>query len=417
MDRDDIIVDGKNILIDILYCPDGNLGEVDAFNWVKYYEHELINYIGKPLNEFNIEFNHKFESNTMHFGDKNEIFFSHIHKFCDTHNINPSNITFTNANFKIWENYRLWKQAERPDEESINLKCVFHMMNFYSEYTFNDYPDRQPEDSNWIFLEHTEINPDRPMNYVYNCLNRVPRKHRISLFKRLYEYDLLNKGIVSFNEPRDFGINGETLTEDQFNMLPLYYDYKEDYDNVNDWILTKVNRHQYENTDNIIDPHINHFTDIIENSFLTVVPETEYGVPESLSWESYFDQSSYFCYQNGFITEKTFRHIRDGHPMLWVSAPYTTDMLHYLGFKTFGNWFDETYDHILDPQLRLDAVVSELHRISALSHTERVQMYKEMIPTLQHNQQHLLNMRYVPTLTIDDWNKYSTNWQFREVDI
>ena len=49
--------------------------------------------------------------------------------------------------------------------------------------------------------------------------------------------------------------------------------------------------------------------------------------------------------------------------MLWVSAPYTTDMLKYLGFQTFDDWFDESYDHILDPHKRLDAVVAELHRI------------------------------------------------------
>ena len=416
MVRDDIIINDNNILVDILYCPQGNLGEVDAFNWVNYYEKELIDYCDKPLNEYNIEFNHKFESNTMHFGEKNEIFFLHLHKFCENNNINPSQITFTNANFKIWENYRLWKLNERPNAESINFKCIFHMMNFYSEYTFNDYPLKQPEDSNWIFLNHIEVNADRPMNYVYNCLNRVPRKHRISLFKRLHEYELLDKGIVSFNEVRDYGIGGENLTDEQLNMLPLYYDYENDYDNVNEWILTKVNRHQYENTDNIIDPHINHFTDIIENSFLTVVPETEYGIPESLTWEPDFDQSSFFCYQNGFITEKTFRHIRDGHPMLWVSAPHTIDMLHYLGFKTFGKWFDESYDRILNPQLRLDAVVSELHRICALSHNERQQMYWDMMPVLKFNQEHLLNMRHVPVLTIDDWHKYSKDWQFAEVD-
>ena len=138
MVRDDIIINDDNILVDILYCPQGNLGEVDAFNWVNYYEKELIDYCDKPLNEYNIEFNHKFESNTMHFGEKNEIFFLHLHKFCENNNINPSQITFTNANFKIWENYRLWKLNERPNAESINFKCIFHMMNFYSEYTFND---------------------------------------------------------------------------------------------------------------------------------------------------------------------------------------------------------------------------------------------------------------------------------------
>lgn len=410
-----VTIDKNNIFIDILYCPDGNLGEVDAFNWVEYYEMELLHMLDKPLNQFNYEFNHKFESNTMHFGIDNEIFFLHLHKFCERNDINPNQVTFVNGNFKIWENYSRWKAVKRPDAPDLKFRCFFQMMKFYSEYTFNDYPHRQPEDSAWIFLNNCEINPDRPMKYVYNCLNRVPRRHRISLYKRLCEYDLIDKGIVSFNEPRDFGLEGETLTPEQYGNLPKFYDFNEEvnnYSNVNDWILRKVNRHQYENTDNIKDPHINHFNEIIENSFLTVVPETEFGVPESLEKEIVKDAIDFDCYQNGFITEKTFRHIRDGHPMLWVSAPYTTDMLKYLGFQTFDDWFDESYDHILDPHKRLDAVVAELHRISALTHNERVEMYKDMIPTLKFNQQHLLKRRHVWDLDVYDWQKYSMSWKF-----
>jgi len=50
MVRDDIIINDDNILVDILYCPQGNLGEVDAFNWVNYYEKELIQELRREEN-------------------------------------------------------------------------------------------------------------------------------------------------------------------------------------------------------------------------------------------------------------------------------------------------------------------------------------------------------------------------------
>jgi hypothetical protein len=147
------------------------------------------------------------------------------------------------------------------------------------------------------------------------------------------------------------------------------------------------------------------------------VPETEYGEPQGLYYNNLhsdpIDNTTYLSYHNGFITEKTFRHIRDGHPMLWVSAPYTIDMLHYLGFKTFAPYIDESYDRELDPIKRMDMVGLELKRICNLSQEERVSMYKQLIPVLQHNQQHLLDMKEIPLLTRKDWNKYSQGWEFR----
>ena len=50
--------------------------------------------------------------------------------------------------------------------------------------------------------------------------------------------------------------------------------------------------------------------------------------------------------------------------------------------------------------------------ISALTHNERVEMYKDMIPTLKFNQQHLLKRRHVWDLDVYDWQKYSMSWKF-----
>lgn len=412
---------GNIIEVDVLYFPNGILfeqGSEDIAEWCLPWIQKLIG--DTPLNEILIEINHKFESNaiTGDVGDRYNIsIFERLHWITDQLNIKPSQLTFINGNFKLWKHYDHWREIKEFNTESINLKCMFQMMRFYSEYTYNGHePDPDDTLDHWQKLSHCEIDPDRPIEKVYNCLNRVPRKSRMSLYKRLNENKLLDYGYVSFNERKVEGVAGELLSDEQYDALPLYLDFNpnENYSNVNEWILTKINRHQYEPTDNKDNKHINHFDEFINNSFITVVPETEYGIPEALEYldDGNTDNSTYLSYHNGFITEKTFRHIRDGHPMLWVSAPYTTDMLHYLGFETFSPIIDESYDHELDPIKRLDMVTAELKRLCELTHQERVVMYKQLIRILQYNQQHLLTMKQVPILSKEDWEIYSKDWKF-----
>jgi len=424
------------INVDVLYFhavgvadPIG-LGEVvsgDIAVWCLPWIQKLIN--DTPLDQIQINILHNWESNciTSHVdGVENVGLFDRLHWLADQLNINPSQITWINGNFKIWKHYDHWRElTPNVHKDSINLKCMIYLLKNYAPILYNGFELDEDDDNSfnhYSYLENSKIDPNRPMEYVYNCLNRVPRKARMSLYKRLAENDLIKYGLVSFNErPSNkgvMGIDGDYMSDELYNNLPIYLDFNptDDYANVNEWILTKINRHQYERSDNETDKHINHFNNIINNSFITVVPETEYGIPESLFYNNLhadpIDNTTYLSYHNGFITEKTFRHIRDGHPMLWVSAPYTCDMLHYLGFKTFNPIINESYDRELDPIKRLDMVTDELKRLCNLTQQERVAMYHELIPILEHNQQHLLNMKEIPLLTRDDWEIYAKDWKF-----
>ena len=416
----------NTITCDVLYFDGGVLAETnsgDIVQWCLPWVEKLIGDTAR--NQIEVVISHNFESNAITSninGRENVGIFDQLHAMADHLGMEASQVTFINGNFKLWKHYDHWKELTGITGTSLNLKCAFKMMSFYSPWTFNNYPGAHPEDPSWVNLTHMPIDENRPMEKVYNCLNRVPRAHRMSLFKRLAEHRLLHYGLVSFNEKPPYGCAGldnDIMSEELHSKLPIYLEFnpEDDYANVNDWILTKINRHQYEPTDNSNNKHINHFDDIINNSFITVVPETEYGEPQGLYYNNLhsdpIDNTTYLSYHNGFITEKTFRHIRDGHPMLWVSAPYTIDMLHYLGFKTFAPYIDESYDRELDPIKRMDMVGLELKRICNLSQEERVSMYKQLIPVLQHNQQHLLDMKEIPLLTRKDWNKYSQGWEFR----
>ena len=70
--------------------------------------------------------------------------------------------------------------------------------------------------------------------------------------------------------------------------------------------------------------------------------------------------------QRWHLTEKTLRPIACGQPFILTAAAGSLDYLRSYGFQTFAPYIDETYDSIHDPLQRLNAIISEMQRISKL---------------------------------------------------
>jgi len=64
------------------------------------------------------------------------------------------------------------------------------------------------------------------------------------------------------------------------------------------------------------------------------------------------------------LTEKIIRPIACGQPFILVATHGSLEYLRSYGFKTFGDVWDETYDTIEDPQLRLCAIADLMKRIN-----------------------------------------------------
>ncbi len=85
------------------------------------------------------------------------------------------------------------------------------------------------------------------------------------------------------------------------------------------------------------------------------------------------------------LTEKTLRSIACGRPFILVA---TQGSLHYLkqyGFETFDGLIDETYDTVINPLLRLKAIVQEIKRISQLSHNEKQLLWNKLYTIAARN--------------------------------
>ena len=79
-----------------------------------------------------------------------------------------------------------------------------------------------------------------------------------------------------------------------------------------------------------------------------------------------------------------------------MSAPGALQDLKNLVFQTFECIFDESYDSELDLQKRIHLLVEESQRIKK---QDPVKLYKKVLPVLEHNYNHMLDIDWQKTMT------------------
>jgi hypothetical protein len=115
------------------------------------------------------------------------------------------------------------------------------------------------------------------------------------------------------------------------------------------------------------------------NTFFSVVPETVF-----------FD--SYWCVNKNhlFVTEKTYKSISH-NPTIVLGRPHTLKYLKSLGFKTFSDMFDESYDSIENDWDRYEAVMSLVETLCKMDYNELKSKYEKSFEVILHNQRVFLN--------------------------
>jgi hypothetical protein len=84
------------------------------------------------------------------------------------------------------------------------------------------------------------------------------------------------------------------------------------------------------------------------------------------------------------LTEKIFKPIVMQMPFVLVGAKNNLEYLRSYGFKTFGDFWDESYDS-MDNNDRISAVIKVLKDLNNLSLKEKAQLQKQIAPIVQHN--------------------------------
>jgi hypothetical protein len=189
----------------------------------------------------------------------------------------------------------------------------------------------------------------RPIKYKWLSANRLLRQHRTDLLELLD----LDQGCYSLANPDPNGL--------------LYNG--------------KVPAHSF-------DTHENHSAEITINdltpwntSFLHIVNETV--------WQDKIH-----------FTEKIFKPIVLHQPFVVAQAPGSLKYLRSYGFKTFGDWWDESYDDIDDPAERLQAIAKIINDIGSKDISELEKLRMEMAGVLEHNFHHFYEN--IPAITLGE---------------
>ena len=86
-----------------------------------------------------------------------------------------------------------------------------------------------------------------------------------------------------------------------------------------------------------------------------------------------------------FFSEKTSKALAHKHPFILFGPPRALCELKTMGFQTFDNVFDESYDLIDDPLERLDAIIAEVERLCSWGDPEWQAARHKLLPRIEHN--------------------------------
>jgi hypothetical protein len=93
-----------------------------------------------------------------------------------------------------------------------------------------------------------------------------------------------------------------------------------------------------------------------------------------------------------FFTEKTAKALLAKRMFIALGAPNLLAELREMGFETFGNVVDESYDSVSNNITRWSMAIDQIKQICT---QDPLLIYEKILPVLQHNQQHLLGMDIV----------------------
>jgi len=116
----------------------------------------------------------------------------------------------------------------------------------------------------------------------------------------------------------------------------------------------------------------------------------------SVILETHFDADGS---RGSFLTEKTFKCIKHGHPFVLFAPAGSLQALRRMGYRTFDHAIDPTYDRITD---NTDRYLAVMHTIRQLALQDPNTLYDSCVRDLQHNQALFLASK---------WDRLNTLWE------
>jgi hypothetical protein len=279
--------------------------------------------------------------------------FKELHLQFKAYNMCSLKKYFIFNNMFIEEHYERFLKSI-PECISCSFERVFGYPFFYSDFYFETLSLEKPS----ISLSSKEKD--------FLCLNSQLRPHRVFLVSELIRRGLDRNSFISLIGT-DTGFDGTTISRAKQELASVFSKYY---------------------LDDEIKSHCMEFMESWEPMLLDV----NASLVNSWAVDQYLFDSSYFSLvtETGLdfplrFTEKVFKPIINMHPFIVQGCAGTLKYLQSLGFHTFPELFDESYDNIENSLSRVLAILDQVEKFSKLPKYKKDKLFSRILPKLEHN--------------------------------
>ena len=230
----------------------------------------------------------------------------------------------------------------------------------------------------------------------FNHLVRDRRSYRMAMIARLADREILSQGIVSFHGTQE--------------------DCKDE--------LADVSSSMSGSSQSLVEQHLIDRISlpvIVDRADIDGTASAHFGHQEyQLRQRALFSvvNETVFYDRKLHLTEKVFQPIVCGRPFVLTAAPGNLEYLRSYGFRTFGDWIDESYDLEEDDDRRMDLIVDQLVKLCRKPMHELQDTLDDMQPTLVWNKQHFFGefRRIIVDELVENFNQCLRIWNNGRVD-
>jgi hypothetical protein len=291
--------------------------------------------------------------------------FEWLLKQVDTYFIKKYNLSFENFVFLTGNKYKTTAiktiyynffqkivfQSNTNQTYSNAYTASFNKINNTTQYYNNAYD---------LIFKKNDVR-----QYKFICLQRRPRPYRLALYTELYPYK--HDGILTLG----VGDNEYNIHDVFFRFEKKYQKSFKKFDKMN--LMSTLPVEFDVNTSNE-NPAFDNNVEKFYQSYLHVVPET------------YFENAN----QRSFFSEKVFKPIIHFQPFVLFNEVNSLSKFRTMGFETFPDIIDESYDTINHYEKRFYKAVDSILEFIKQDKTTLSKIMKDIFPILTHNYYNLL---------------------------
>jgi hypothetical protein len=257
-----------------------------------------------------------------------------LHKVCEELNLDESKVVFINGDMNLSKNYNKWFKKSGFNKP---INCIG-----FPWYFLHDREDLKTNPYKFIKYQDREVQPSKK----FICLNGT------------------------YNKSRDYIINKLDKFKNDGYLSNLSKGIK----------LDKISIDKLVGQDRNDEPSVFLLNDFHQDSFFSIINEAGGG------WEA-FDQDDI----HSFLTEKITKPLYYGHPFILIGWKNSLKFLKEMGFETYDDIFDLTYDGMETWKERTVSAWKQIEKILSLPDDDFYHIFEEIQDKVIYNQQRFFN--------------------------